>query len=78
MNSLSRLVGSINCVEQDVTHAIGQVPILVHRVGRRIFVNDRPFGFFESQRLKILDRFGSLGSILPLLENEIQAVFNHP
>ena len=38
MNSLSRLVGSINCVEQDVTHAIDQVLILVQRVGRSMTV----------------------------------------
>jgi hypothetical protein len=49
----SRLVDEPRIIEEDVTQAIDQVSILVHRVERRIFVNDRPFEFFESQRLNL-------------------------
>ena len=54
MNRLERaqaspLVDEPRVVEEDITQAIDQVPILAHWVGRRIFVDDRPLEFFESQ-----------------------------
>src|ERR1700756_1906898 len=50
----------------DITHAADQVPILSHRVGRRIFVNDCPFESSESNGTSRVAAAGLLNWLLDM------------